>query len=84
MNSELFIELSEEQQEVVAGGGQLLKAGEQAKTYLDIFNKASSTRILKSVGSGVNGSYVNVAVANDYEEMSLDTGALENSWLIFD
>jgi len=84
MSHELFIELSEEQQELVAGGGQLIELDQIAKTYLSIDQKKSNTAVVKNVNSGLGASTVGFAVINQYEEAKFKTGALEDVYLKFD
>jgi hypothetical protein len=84
MNPELFVELSDEEQQVVAGGGQLIELDQIAKTYLNLHQKKSSTAVVKNVSSGMGGSTVNFAVVNTFEESKYKTGALEDVNLVFD
>ncbi len=84
MSHELFMDLSEEQQELVAGGGQLIELDQIAKTYLSLDQKKSNTAVIKNVKSDLSGSSVSFGVINQYEEAKFKTGALEDVYLKFD
>jgi len=84
MSHELFIDLSEEQQELVAGGGQLIEVDQIAETYLKLNQKKSNTAVVKNVKSDLSGSTVSFAVINQFEEAKFKTGALEDVYLKFD
>jgi glycerate kinase len=84
INEELFVELSDEEQQVVAGGGQLIELDQIAKTYLNLHQKKSSTTVVKQVSSDLKGSNVKFAVINNFQKSDYSTGGIEDVWLKFD
>ncbi len=54
METKLFLELSEEQQEVTSGGGQLINASEFDATEYGL----QLVNLNKTIASGPNGSFI--------------------------
>lgn len=69
LETNLLSELSDEQQEIVAGGGQLADLNKQIGTAFE----ASKTLFSNTVSSGPEGSFVKTEIANT----SLETAAQE-------
>lgn len=60
LETDFLSELSDEQQQTVAGGGQLAELQKKIKTVYD----ASKTIFTNTVGSGPEGSFVNTEIVN--------------------
>lgn len=60
LDADWLSELSDEQQEIVTGGGQLDDLSKQVMTAFD----ASTTMFKNTVTSGPTGSYVTTEIAN--------------------
>jgi hypothetical protein len=69
LETDWLSELSDEQQEIVAGGGQLADIDKEIQTAFE----ASNTLFRNQVKSGPEGSFVTTQIAN----VSLDTVAEE-------
>jgi hypothetical protein len=80
MNSQLFVELSESQQELVSGGGQLTDLDD----YLDTYFKAEKSLVDFQVAqkSGPDGSEILQDFSQDFT--AVDTGAIKDFNAIFD
>jgi len=72
----LLSELSDEQQEIVAGGGQLEELTKKVKTAFE----ASKTSIKNSVASTAEGSIVDTEIDNT----AVETSAFEKLAAYFD
>jgi len=80
MNSELLIELSDEQQELVSGGGQLTDLYDSLGT--DFSRENSQVMLEVSQGSGPNGSYNLQSFRQDFTRT--ETSAYKDFYASFD
>jgi hypothetical protein len=68
MDSQLFVELSEEQQEIVAGGGQLTDLDDYLNTYFEAEN--SEVDFQAMLESGPDGSTVMQDFSQDFTKIA--------------
>ncbi|MFQ4143031.1 CTB family bacteriocin [Chlorogloeopsis sp. ULAP02] len=74
MKTKLFIELSDYQQELICGGGQLLNLDEFDYTDFEYQN----VNLSKTIASGINGSFItkelstNFVYTSAYEDLMLE------------
>ncbi|MBF2006974.1 MAG: CTB family bacteriocin [Chlorogloeopsis fritschii C42_A2020_084] len=74
MEFKLFVELSDKQQELISGGGQLLNLDEFDYTDFEYQN----VNLNKTIASGINGSFItkelstNFVFTSAYEDLMLD------------
>jgi hypothetical protein len=80
MDAQLFVELSEEQQELVAGGGQLTDLDDYLDTYFKAENSVVDFQAM--LESGPDGSTVMQDFSQDFT--AIDTGAKKDFSASFD
>ncbi|WP_235083023.1 CTB family bacteriocin [Chlorogloeopsis fritschii PCC 9212] len=74
METKLFVELSDNQQELICGGGQLLNLDEFDYTDFEY----QTLDLSKTIASGINGSFItkelstNFVFTSAYEDLMLD------------
>ncbi|MFQ4143029.1 CTB family bacteriocin [Chlorogloeopsis sp. ULAP02] len=74
MESKLFTELCDQQQELICGGGQLIAADEFDYTDFEYQN----VNLAKVIASGINGSFItkelstNFVYTSAYEDLTLE------------
>lgn len=76
ISASFFTDLTDEQQSLVAGGGQLVKLHE--KDYTDF--EYQNVFLEKNIGSGFDGSFINKRLNTDF----IFTSAYEDLDLRFD
>lgn len=80
MNSQLFVELSEQQQELVSGGGQLTDLDDYLNTYFKAEKSVVNFEVAQT--SGPDGSQNLQKLSQDFT--SVDTAATKDLFAAFD
>jgi hypothetical protein len=79
MDSQLFVDLSKEQQEQVSGGGQLIDLDDKLNTYFEAEKSLVGLKVGQS--SGPEGSTIMQEFTQDFTQ--IDTGADKDFAAIF-